>query len=369
MARWLSTLEGLEIMSYHSFNPLFWKDKRVFITGHTGFKGSWLSLMLKHCGANVQGYSLEPQSNQKLFGILASAGETNNEWGDVRDLKNLTRCLSEFQPEIVFHLAAQSLVRESYKNPVETYNTNIMGTVNILEASRSVKSVVAIVNVTTDKCYENQEMLWGYRENERMGGCDPYSSSKGCSELITNAMRKSFFSDRCTAFVASARAGNVIGGGDWSNDRLIPDIIHSLNNETRIILRNPKAIRPWQHVLDPLSGYMMLAEKLCTKDERYAQAWNFGPTSEGVKPVAYIVEYMLQKWGQTESWVLDPVEQPHEAQLLCLDITKAIHELGWKPKWDLTQTLNKTVDWYKAYAEGRDMYALSEKQISDYIMT
>ena len=356
-------------MSDNSFNPQFWKGKRVFITGHSGFKGSWLSLMLNYCGANVKGYSLEPENNQKLFGIVSSVSDTNNDWGDVRDLKNLMRCLAEFEPEIIFHLAAQSLVRESYKNPVETYSTNVMGTVNILEAARSVQSVVAIVNVTTDKCYENKEMLWGYRENERMGGCDPYSSSKGCSELITNAMRKSFFSDESTAFVASARAGNVIGGGDWSNDRLIPDIINFLTNGTRVILRNPKAIRPWQHVLDPLSGYMMLAEKLYLKNEQYAQAWNFGPTSEGVKPVEYIVEHMLQKWGQEESWVLDPVKQPHETQLLCLDITKATHELGWKPKWDLMTTLDKTVDWYKAYAEGKDMYALSEQHISDYIIT
>ena len=344
----------------------FWNGKKVFITGHTGFKGSWMSLWLQDCGAIIRGYSLEPNTNPSLFRSASVEDDMDSLIGDIRNLEKLNSSLSSFSPEIVIHMAAQPLVRLSYKNPVDTYSTNVMGTVNLLEAVRNTPSVRAVVNVTTDKCYENKEWLWGYREDEPMGGHDPYSSSKGCSELVTAGYRSSFFHVSDSANVATARAGNVIGGGDWSEDRLIPDIIKSFENNQSVMIRNPHAIRPWQHVLEPLSGYLMLAEKLYTDGEQYAQAWNFGPNDDDIKPVGKIVEYMANNWGDGANWAKEVLEQPHEAQLLRLDISKAKHVLGWIPKWDLGIALDSIIEWHHNFTGGEDMQAITLAQIKRY---
>ena len=347
-------------------NRSFWNGKKVFVTGHSGFKGSWLSLWLQDCGAIIRGYSLDPNSKPNLFKSGSVVEGMDSIIGDIRDLEKLNNSLSSFSPEIVIHMAAQPLVRLSYKKPVDTYSTNVMGTVNLLEAVRNTPSVRAVVNVTTDKCYENKEWLWGYREDEPMGGHDPYSSSKGCSELVTAGYRSSFFHVSDSANIATARAGNVIGGGDWSEDRLIPDIIKSFENNQSVMIRNPHAIRPWQHVLDPLSGYLMLAEKLYTEGEQYAQAWNFGPNDDDIKSVGKIVEYMANNWGDGASWAKEAVEQPHEAQLLRLDISKAKHVLGWIPKWDLDTALDSIIEWHHKFTAGEDMQAITLSQIADF---
>lgn len=344
----------------------FWNGKKVFITGHTGFKGSWLSLLLQNCGAIIRGYSLAPNSKPNLFNSGSVVDGMDSIIGDIRDLEKLNNSLSKFSPEIVIHMAAQPLVRLSYKNPVETYSTNVMGTVNLLETVRNTPSVKAVVNVTTDKCYENKEWVWGYREDEPMGGHDPYSSSKGCSELVTAGYRSSFFHAPDSANIATARAGNVIGGGDWSEDRLIPDIIKSFENNQSVVIRNPNAIRPWQHVLESLSGYLLLAEKLCTGGEQYAQAWNFGPNDDGIKSVGKIVEYMANRWGNGASWAIEAREQPHEAQLLRLDISRAKHVLGWIPKWDLDVALDSIIEWHRKFNAGEEMQAITLRQIADF---
>ncbi|MDO8264253.1 MAG: CDP-glucose 4,6-dehydratase [Gallionella sp.] len=360
-----STVEGVEV------NPAFWSGKRVLLTGHTGFKGSWLSLWLQSMGAQVVGYALAPPTNPSLFEVAEVGKGMTSIVGDIRDLAYLRAVFAEHRPEIVIHMAAQPLVRYSYIEPVETYSTNVMGTVNLLEAVRSTDSVKAVVNVTTDKCYENREWAWGYRENEPMGGYDPYSSSKGCAELVTAAYRNSYFHPEKYkehgVAIASGRAGNVIGGGDWADDRLIPDIMRAITAGKPANIRNPHAIRPWQHVLEPLSGYLLLAEKLYTEGATYAEGWNFGPNDEDAKPVQWIVERLTKAWGEGSSWVQDGGEHPHEAHYLKLDCSKAKTRLDWHPRWRLDETLGKIVDWQKNYQQGADMKSVTLKQIDIYL--
>ena len=348
----------------------FWRDKTVFITGHTGFKGGWLALWLQKLGARVVGYALPPPTTPSLFETARVAESMVSLEGDIRDFSRVQKTLGERQPEIVFHLAAQALVRYSYAQPLETYATNVLGTAHVLEAVRSVPSVRAVVVVTSDKCYENREWLWGYREDEAMGGYDPYSSSKGCAELVTAAYRRSFFNPACYAehevAVASARAGNVIGGGDWAADRLVPDMIRALLAGAPVRIHNPQAIRPWQHVLEPLSGYLRLAQKLYEEGVAYGEGWNFGPDSEDAKPVHWLVERLIQAWGEGASWQMDAGSQPHEAHYLKLDCAKACERLGWRPRWSLEQGLQATIAWYRAYAGGVDLRAWSLQEIADY---
>ncbi|MCD1259520.1 CDP-glucose 4,6-dehydratase [Paenibacillus athensensis] len=350
----------------------FWNNKKVFVTGHTGFKGSWLSLWLLQKGALVTGYSLDIPTQPSMFEKCGLADRLESSIiGDVRDLSYLTASMQQAEPDIVFHMAAQPLVRESYRSPVETYTTNVMGTVNMLEAVKACSTIRAVINITTDKCYENQEWVWGYRENEALGGYDPYSSSKACSELVTSAYRNSFFHpdqyELHRVAVASARAGNVIGGGDWAQDRLIPDIIHSLVNRQPIIIRNPQAIRPWQHVLEPLSGYMKLAEKLYRDGAQFAEAWNFGPYDQDVEPVRWIVEALCEKWnGPHQGYTIVQDGNFHEAHYLKLDCSKAHSQLQWKPKWSLHQALDKIVEWTEADLKGESLFEVSVKQIMEY---
>lgn len=347
-------------------NRNFWKGKKVFLTGHTGFKGSWLSLWLQDSGALIKGYSLAPNTHPNLFEEASVADGMQSEIGDIKDLDKLMISMTNFAPEIVIHMAAQPLVRLSYKKPVETYSTNVMGTVNVLEAVRNTFSVKAVVNVTTDKCYDNKEWIWGYRESEAMGGNDPYSSSKGCSELVTAAYRSSFFNSPVSAKIASARAGNVIGGGDWAEDRLIPDILLSFDNKATVAIRNPYATRPWQHVLEPLSGYLSLAESLYIYGDKFAGAWNFGPKDDDVQPVSVIVEYIAQCWGDGVTWAYDKSTHPHEAQMLKLDISKARELLRWNPKWNVYKSLDLIIKWHKDWYCGKDVKKLSLEQIKQY---
>lgn len=347
-------------------NSTFWQGKKVFLTGHTGFKGSWLSLWLQSMGATVKGFALQPPTQPALFEQARVADGMESVIGDIRNLEAITSAMVSFNPDILIHMAAQPLVRLSYREPVETYATNVMGTVHVLEAARQCSHLKAIVNVTTDKCYENREWVWGYRENEPMGGHDPYSNSKGCSELVTAAYRNSFFNQSDTAALASARAGNVIGGGDWAEDRLIPDILRAFEKQQPVIIRNPLATRPWQHVLEPLSGYLMLAEKLYTEGKTYAEGWNFGPKDEDVQPVEWILNHMTEHWGAGASWQLDTNLQPHEAQLLKLDISKAAAKLKWQPRWSLAHTLDTIVDWHQAWLQGRDVQQQTLQQIQQY---
>jgi CDP-glucose 4,6-dehydratase len=348
----------------------FWNNKKVFITGHTGFKGTWLALWLHKLGADVTGYSLLPSTDPSLYELAHLEGVVKSVKGDIRDLELLKKTLDEARPEIIFHMAAQPLVRESYRNPIETYSTNVMGTLNLLEAARISGKVNVIVNITTDKCYENKEWYWAYRENEPLGGYDPYSSSKACSELITSAYRNSYFNqstyDRHGTALASARAGNVIGGGDWSADRLIPDCIRSLINNKQIIIRNPESIRPWQHVLEPLGGYISLAQRLFEKGPDFAEAWNFGPSENDAKPVKWIVERLCEHWENNVGFMIDKSEQPHEASYLKLDSSKAKLKLGWSSKWDLETALVKVIKWNQAYKEGADIKDVCFKQIQEY---
>ncbi|MEW6562283.1 MAG: CDP-glucose 4,6-dehydratase [Pseudomonadota bacterium] len=352
-------------------NCQFWRGKKVFVTGHSGFKGSWLSLWLQTMGAHVVGYSLPPPTQPSLFEVADTGRGITNIEGDIRDLAALKAALFAHRPEIVIHMAAQSLVRYSYREPVETYTTNVIGTVNLLEAVRNTPSVRAVLNVTSDKCYENREWIWGYRENEAMGGFDPYSSSKGCAELVASAYRHSFFSPEAYAnhgvALASARAGNVIGGGDWAEDRLIPDILRAISEKRPVEIRNPNAIRPWQHVLEPLAGYLMLAERLYNEGAMFAEGWNFGPSEDDARPVKWIVEYMTDRWDEGASWKADSASHPHEAHYLKLDCSKAISRLSWKPRWRLEQALESIVDWHKAYLRGEDMREYTLKQLEQYI--
>jgi len=357
-------LEGLAL------NPNFWHGKRVLLTGHTGFKGSWLSLWLQSMGAKVTGYALAPPTNPSLFEIAEVAQGMTSVIGDIRDLPKLQAVFAEHQPEIVFHMAAQPLVRYSYQNPVETYSTNVMGTVHLLEAVRNTPGVKAVVNITTDKCYENREWVWGYRENEPMGGFDPYSNSKGCAELVSAAYRSSFFNANNYAqhgvATATVRAGNVIGGGDWAQDRLIPDVLAGFEQGRKVEIRNPHAIRPWQHVMEPLRGYLTLAEQLFEHGPSFGEGWNFGPNDEDAKPVGWIVEEMASLWGTDAQWQIDNGEHPHEAHFLKLDISKARSRLNWHPALRLKDALALIIDWSKQRLVGANMRQLTLNQLRTY---
>ncbi len=349
----------------------FWKRKKVFITGHTGFKGSWLCLWLSHLGAEVAGYALDPPTDPNLFELCRVDKLVHTTIADVRDGAKLTRAMQAAKPDIVIHMAAQPLVRDSYKIPVETYSINVMGTVNLFEAVRQCKSIKAVINITTDKCYDNKEWVWGYRENEPLGGYDPYSNSKACSELVTAAYRSSYFNPADHAMhgvsIASARAGNVIGGGDWAADRLIPDIVRAILKKEKVVIRNPLAVRPWQHVLEPLSGYLLLAQKLFEDGPRYAEAWNFGPDDCDAKPVLWLVERLCAKWGDGASYSHDKGAHPHEAHYLKLDCSKAKAGLGWRPLWTLDKAIDSVVSWTRAYKAKEDVGEVCLKQIEEYI--
>ena len=348
----------------------FYKGRRVLITGHTGFKGAWLSMFLDKLGALVYGYALKPPTNPSLF-VEARVNElVCSHIGDIRDYNKLYQVMNEVMPEIVIHLAAQPLVRESYAKPLETYEVNIMGTANLLEACRHIPSVKAVVNVTSDKCYDNQEWLWGYRESDRLGGFDPYSSSKGCSELITSAYRNSFFPaihyQQHGVALASARAGNVIGGGDWAEDRLIPDFIRSLSDAKIVEIRSPKAVRPWQYVLEPLMGYLLLASKLYSDGIEYSGAWNFGPEDRDARNVEWVIERLCSLWGRNAGYKVKSNSTLHEALFLKLDCSKAKNRLQWRPVWSPETAILRIVEWFRAREDGQDMRLISQKQIALY---
>ena len=357
-------MESLEM------TPQFWLGKKVFLTGHTGFKGSWLSLWLQELGANVTGYALKSPTDPSLYELANVALGMNSITGDIRDRGALAAALNKSQPDIVIHMAAQSLVRESYLDPVLTYETNVMGTVNLLDAIRNCSSVRAVVNVTTDKCYENKEWLWGYRENEALGGYDPYSNSKACAELVTAAYRSSFFNDKDFdehgVALASVRAGNVIGGGDWAKDRLIPDILKAFSSNHSAAIRYPNAIRPWQHVLAPLHGYLLLTEKLFDEGPKYAEGWNFGPSESDAKPVAWIANNLVEMWGNGATWHAEDLVHPHEANYLKLDTSKARARLNWEPHLTLDEALKLIVEWTKGYRNGANVREITTSQIKRY---
>jgi CDP-glucose 4,6-dehydratase len=342
----------------------FWRGKRVFLTGHTGFKGSWLSLWLQELGAELQGFALEPPTEPSLFELARVADGMASTIGDIRDFAALHAALQAFRPEIVIHMAAQPLVRPSYAQPVETYAANVMGTVHLLESVRQTPGVKSVVVVTTDKCYENREWVWGYREDEPMGGHDPYSNSKGCAELVTAAYRASFLAKAGVA-VGSARAGNVIGGGDWAPDRLIPDFFRAAKAGRPLEVRFPDATRPWQHVLEPLSGYLMLAEQLFERGEAFAEPWNFGPGEEDAKPVRWLLDQLTAQLPGTR-WHAPGGEQLHEANFLKLDSSKARARLHWAPRWTLSEALHRTVDWHLAWTAGGDLRSLCVRQIASH---
>lgn len=365
MADGAGTLEGL------GMNLEFWPEKRVFLTGHTGFKGGWLSLWLQHLGAQVTGYALAPATRPNLFEVAKVGHGMDSVIGDIRTFDCLLDAMRAARPEIVIHMAAQPLVRYSYREPIETYATNVMGTVNVLEAVRQTPGIKAVVTVTSDKCYENKEWVWGYRESDPMGGYDPYSNSKGCAELVSSAFRNSYFNPGRYAehgvALASARAGNVIGGGDWAEDRLIPDVMRAIATGTEVVIRSPQAIRPWQHVLEPLGGYLKLAEALYCHGPAYAEAWNFGPLDHDAKPVAWVVETLAEIWGDGASFRIDQtVADVHEAHYLKLDCSKAHMQLNWQPRWTLHAALEQICCWHKGVNEGKDMRAVTLSQIDAY---
>ena len=344
----------------------FWKNKKVFLTGHTGFKGSWMAIWLSQLGAEVKGYSLEPPTNPSLFVEAKVESLIESEINDIRDYTKLSLSIKNFSPDIVIHMAAQPLVRASYINPLETYETNVMGTANILHAAIESPTIKAIVNITTDKCYENREIDIAYKEDDPMGGFDPYSSSKGCAELVTSAYRESFLRNKNIG-IASVRAGNVIGGGDWAEDRLIPDVLKAFELNKAVTIRNPKATRPWQHVLEPLSGYLLLAERLYNSPSDFSEGWNFGPNYEDVKPVDNLLDYIIKIWPGN-SWKLDNTDNPHEANLLKLDISKAKSKLQWAPVWNLETSLNKIVQWHISWTkQSSNTQELCIKEINQYI--
>ncbi|MES9934830.1 MAG: CDP-glucose 4,6-dehydratase [Sedimenticola sp.] len=348
----------------------FWRGRRVFVTGHTGFKGSWLVTWLIDMGADVVGYSLEPNTEPSIFQAANIASGMNSVIGDIRNAGDLAGALEAHQPEVVFHLAAQPLVRYSYGHPVETYETNVMGTLHLMEAVRAAGSVRAAVMVTSDKCYENNEWVWGYRESDPMGGRDPYSSSKGCAELLIKSYRDSYFSDpgedkEWTA-IASVRSGNVIGGGDWSEDRIVPDAVRAFVAGEPLEVRSPGAIRPWQHVLEPLSGYILLAEQLVNEGVGYTGAWNFGPNPDDAKSVSSIVDTLVRFWGEGAGWRSVSDQKLHEANYLKLECAKARDILHWQPRWNLEEAIEKTVEWYKAFYAGEDVLSLMKTQIGQY---
>jgi len=347
-------------------NPLFWKGKRVFVTGHTGFKGAWFCLWLKHLGAEVTGYALGPATNPCLFLAANVSNGMDSRIGDVRDRQGLARTMLDARPEVVIHMAAQSLVRYSYSHPVETYETNVLGTVNLLEAVRQCDSVKSVLVVTSDKCYENQEREEGYREDEPMGGFDPYSSSKGCTELVVSAYRRSFFEDEKQVAIATARAGNVIGGGDWSEDRLIPDMVRAFAAKEPVVIRNPSAVRPWQHVFDALHGYLLLMERMEDDPASFSGAWNFGPADEDARDVAWIVEQFVHTWGGAGWRIEADAGKLHEAHWLRLDCSKARRELNWRPVLDIERALQWIADWYSAYYDKRDVRIISQQHLDQF---
>jgi len=357
-------------MEVMDMNASFWRGRKVFITGHTGFKGGWLSLWLQSLGAELSGFAIEPPTSPSLFNVASVGNGMTSLVGDIRDKELLMHAMMIARPEVVIHMAAQPLVRYSYDHPVETYSTNVMGTVHLLEAVRAVGTVRSVVVVTSDKCYENNEWLWGYREDEPMGGYDPYSNSKGCSELVVSAYRSSYFNsatyEKHGVAIASARAGNVIGGGDWASNRLVPDILRSIESSQPVEIRNPHAVRPWQHVLEPLMGYLILAEKLHETGSEFAEGWNFGPNEEDAKPVSWIVEKITEQWGSGASWVLDGQDHPHEAHYLKLDCSKAKARLGWHPRLNLELAINNITVWHRAYLAGEDMRELTLSQINNF---
>ena len=348
----------------------FWRGKRVWLTGHTGFKGSWLSLWLQELGATLAGYALDPPTSPSLFESAQVASQMQSITGDICDFSALRAAITSFQPEIVFHLAAQSLVRRSYRDPLLTYSTNVMGTANVLECVRNCPSARAVVVVTSDKCYENQESSRPYRETDPLGGYDPYSSSKACAELLIAAYRRSFFQEEGDAAhspaIASARAGNVIGGGDWAEDRLIPDIMRGLSAAKTVLIRNPRATRPWQHVLEPLRGYLVLAQKLFQHGTEFSGPWNFGPNYADAKTVEWIVKRLAEGWGAGARWEIDKGPHPHEAGVLQLDWAKAHKQLGWRPVLSLRQALEMTLGWYRDFYVGCDARKLCLQQIAKY---
>jgi len=350
-------------------NRNFWIDKTVAVTGHTGFKGSWLTFWLSLLGAKIAGYALNPNDEKPLFDQLNLSSNISDHRGDINDLKQLHKILTDSKPQILFHLAAQSLVRESYKNPLYTFQTNVMGTANVLEVSRSIPSLRVIVVVTSDKCYENVEQHHFYKESDKLGGLDPYSSSKGCAELVTRSYQNSFLANEPNLHmgVATARAGNVIGGGDWATDRLVPDAMRAFSSENQLQIRFPNARRPWQHVFEPLCGYLLLAEHLWEWPQKFSGSWNFGPESSGIVTVGTISDFLAKSFGPQASWTRSTEENnPHEATLLHLDITKAVNQLDWKPRWSLELAVDYTVNWYKSFYSGKDMKAFSTEQLSDY---
>ena len=360
MAKRQSALEGVAV------NAEFWKGKRVFLTGHTGFKGSWLSIWLQSLGAELTGYALPPPTTPSLYEVASVGLGMTSIMADIRDLPKLQKAMLAASPDIVIHMAAQPLVRQSYAEPVETYATNVMGTVHVLEAVRNTPSIKAVLVVTTDKCYENkEEMFRAYQEHDPMGGHDPYSSSKACAELVTAAYRKSFLQQQGVA-VATARAGNVIGGGDWAADRLVPDILKAFQQNKVVQIRNPQATRPWQHVLEPLSGYLTLLENLFTQGSDFSEGWNFGPHDENARPVQWIVEQLALNWGKDASWLKDSGEHPHEANYLKLDISKARARLKWQPSWNLETALKNITLWHRAWLAKEDMKKLCLDQILQY---
>ena len=347
-------------------DPAFWRGKKVFLTGHTGFKGAWASLLLRRLGASVYGYALEPTHPSSLFVTARIADDIRHRIADIRDLSALRAAMAEAEPDIVIHMAAQALVRPSYEEPVETFATNVMGTVHVLEAARQLRSLQAMLIVTTDKCYENNGSGAAFREDDRLGGDDPYSNSKACAELVTHSYRRSFFNVPGAARVATARAGNVFGGGDWARDRLVPDAMQAFLAGEALRIRNPNSVRPWQHALDPVLGYLTLVERLAG-DAHFIGGWNFGPDAASEVPVGIVVEQLIALWGDGARWTADAGPHPHEAAYLRLDCAKARSELGWTPRLDLAQGLRLTVDWYKALREGKDLRRISLDQLDQVV--
>ena len=343
-----------------------YKNKKVFITGHTGFKGTWLTYLLREMGAKVRGFSLAPSTEPNHFSLLNLDSKIDHVLGDIRDSDALNKAIQDFQPEFVFHLAAQALVKESYNNPFDTFDTNIMGSVNLLEAVRNCHSIRSLVYITSDKCYENVEWIWGYRENDQLGGRDPYSASKGAAEIVFSAYYRSYFSAREGLGSATTRAGNVIGGGDWAADRIIPDCIRAISSDNPIMLRNPSATRPWQHVLEPINGYLMLGAQLYTNPKSFEGSWNFGPSVSQVRTVEEVANSIVQYLGKGEVEIGDSNQTQHEANLLQLNCDKARQLLGWYPRWDVEKTLSATSEWYQVFIQGGDIESITRKQLHDF---